>query len=177
MILTWGLMGLWLIAVLTLNRMTFGGAVYSLNKPYVEFPPARPTAELLHSICEYSSHRLRYPPGYFPRSGVSHFRRCGRAIDRLESWYTACCTGQITQDYTQTLCCAEQAWKQALTTFCEEEQATMTAAHFCCAEVGDAMWMCFNNEELPNPQYRPRPGYTAPVQPPEQGFTFSPTDC
>ena len=92
--------------------LTFTGAVYYLNEPYVEFPPARPMAELLHSICEYSSHRLRYPPGYFPRSGVSHFRRCGRAIDRLESWYTTCCTGQMTQDYT--LCCAEQAVSPSL---------------------------------------------------------------
>ncbi|CAL8298012.1 unnamed protein product [Lota lota] len=176
MILTGGLMGLWLFALLTLNGVTFGGAVHFLNEPYVEFPPARPTANLLYSICAYSSSRLRYPPRYFPSSGVSHFRRCGKAIDRLESWYTACCTGQMTQENTHILCCAEQAWKQALNTFCAEEHSTMTAAYFCCAEEGEAMWTCFNSG-LPNPNYSPMAGYTAPIQPRERGFTFSPNDC
>ena len=84
-----------------------------LNEPYVEFPPARPTANLLHSICTESRHRLRYPPGYFPRSGFSHLRRCGKAVDRVESWYTECCTSQ-TMENNHVLCCAEQAVSRAL---------------------------------------------------------------
>ncbi|CAL8364802.1 unnamed protein product [Arctogadus glacialis] len=175
MILTGGLMGLWFFALLTLNGATFGGAMLFPNEPYVEFPPARPTANLLHSICTESSHRLRYPPGYFPRSGFSHLRRCGKAVDRVESWYIACCAGQ-TMENNHVLCCAEQAWKTALTTFCQEESSTMTAAYYCCAEEGEAMWTCFDGDS-PNPNYAPRADYTAPVQPRENGFTFIPYHC
>lgn len=87
---------------------------YHVHEPYVEFPPARPTVDLLYAICAFSSQRLRYPPEYFPPSGFSHFRRCGKALDRLESWYSGCCAaGQMTKTTTQaiqtTLCCAEQA--------------------------------------------------------------------
>jgi len=90
---------------------------YHVYEPYVEFPPARPTVDLLYAICEFSSQRLRYPPEHFPPSGFSYLRRRGKALDRLESWYTDCCAaGQMTkmtktttQATQTTLCCAEQA--------------------------------------------------------------------
>ncbi|KAG7278193.1 hypothetical protein CRUP_002155, partial [Coryphaenoides rupestris] len=156
-------------------------AVHYVHEPYVEFPPARPTADLLYAICEYGSQRLRYPRGYFPRSGFSHLRRRGKALDRLESWYAGCCAAGLmakttTQATQTTLCCAEQAWKQALTMFCADEYATKTAAFFCCEERDEAMWTCFNSDPA-NPQYSPSEWYTAPVQPRERGFTFSRSEC
>ncbi|KAJ3609587.1 hypothetical protein NHX12_024107 [Muraenolepis orangiensis] len=150
----------------------------STVKPYVEFPPAFPTEALLSPICAHGTHRLRYPRDYFPRLWFTYLRRRGSAIDRLESWFSGCCAAQSTQGINLTLCCAQQAWKQALSTFCEEEQSVMTAAFFCCAEEEEeAKWTCFSREPTPNPDYSPTEGYTAPIQTPEQGFTFSPNDC
>jgi len=60
--------------------------------------------------------------------------------------------------------------------FCDDEYAIKTAPFFCCAEQDEAMWTCFNSDPR-NPQYGPRERYTAPIQPPEWGFAFSPNEC
>ncbi|XP_035849077.1 extracellular matrix protein 1 isoform X2 [Sander lucioperca] len=168
--------GFWIIALLTLHGADVGGRLRALIEPNVPFPPARPTAQNLAAICYQGQGRPRYPSSFFPRSGFSHFRRCGKAINRLESWYSLCCSGLVAQQSDQILCCAQQAWKQALSQFCKEEYATMTNPHVCCKNSGDARWTCFNSE-LPNPNYKPTLGYTAPPVPEEPEFTFNPTAC
>ncbi|XP_039976857.1 extracellular matrix protein 1 [Xiphias gladius] len=172
-----GFTGLWIVALLTLHGANLGETQrYSLNEPDVPFPPARPTAQNLAAICHQGQGRPRYLASFFPASGASHFRRRGNAINRLESWYSLCCSGQVAQQSHQILCCAQQAWKQALSQFCDEEYATMTVSYECCKHNGDARWTCFDSE-LPNPNYNPTPGYTAPQIPMEPGFTFSPNSC
>ncbi|KAK9526724.1 hypothetical protein VZT92_015409 [Zoarces viviparus] len=168
-----GLTGFWMIALLTLHGADVGETNRSsFNEPDVPFPPAYPTAQNLAAICHQGQGRPRYLPGFFPRSRVSHFRRRGNAINRLESWYSYCCSDQIAQQNHQILCCAQQAWRQTLTQFCTEEFSTMTGAYVCCGDRGDAQWACFNRE-LPNPNYDPTPGYIAPPVPVEPGFTFN----
>ncbi|XP_044028603.1 extracellular matrix protein 1 [Siniperca chuatsi] len=177
MISSGGLTGFWIIVLLTLYGANVGEAqINSLNEPDVPFPPARPTAQNLAAICHEGEGRPRYLASFFPRSGASHFVRCGKAINRLESWYSFCCSGQEALENNQILCCAQQAWKQALSQFCEEEYATMTLPYHCCVNSGDARWTCFNSE-LPNPNYKRRPGYTAPPIPQEPGFTFDANAC
>ncbi|XP_042363147.1 extracellular matrix protein 1-like [Plectropomus leopardus] len=172
-----GLTGFWIIVLLTFHGADVGETRgNSLNEPNVPFPPACPTAQNLAAICHNGQRRPRYPPSFFPNSRFSHFRRRGNAINRLESWYSLCCSGQVAQQSSQILCCAQQAWKQALSEFCVEEYSTMTRAYECCADRGDARWRCFDSE-LPNPNYSPIPGYTAPQVPEETGFTFNPLAC
>ncbi|XP_026156480.1 extracellular matrix protein 1 [Mastacembelus armatus] len=172
-----GLSGFGIIALLTLHTANLGETdSNALNEPEVPFPPACPTALNLAAICYYGQYRPRYPPSFFPASGVSHFRRRGYTINRLESWFSLCCAGNVAQSGPQILCCAKEAWKQALNMFCEEEYATMTVPYLCCEEKGDARWTCFNSE-LPNPYYFPTPGYTAPQSPQEPGFIFNSNSC
>ncbi|XP_022603255.1 extracellular matrix protein 1-like [Seriola dumerili] len=174
---TGGLRGFWIVALLTLHGANLGDTQRnSLNEPDVPFPPACPTALNLAAICHQGEGRPRYPASFFPGSGASHFRRRGNAINRLESWYSLCCGGQVAQQSHQILCCAQQAWKQALSQFCVEEYATMTVPYECCENRGDARWKCFDSE-LPNPNYNPTPGYTAPQVPAELGFTFNANAC
>nr|XP_046273070.1 extracellular matrix protein 1-like [Scatophagus argus] len=171
-----GLAGFWLMALLTLHVNVGETKRNSLNEPDVPFPPARPTSENLAAICHQGQGRPRYPDSFFGGSGASHFRRRGKAINRLESWYTLCCSGQVAQWTTQILCCAQQAWKQALSQFCVEEYSTMTVPYECCADRGETRWTCFDSE-LPNPNYKPTPGYTAPPVPQELGFIFNANAC
>ncbi|XP_069372841.1 extracellular matrix protein 1 [Paralichthys olivaceus] len=172
-----GHIGFWIVAFLTLHGANFGETkTNSLNEPDVPFPPACPTAQNLAAICHQGQGRPRYLASFFPSSGASHFRRRGNAINRLESWYRSCCSGQVVQQSHQILCCAQQAWKQALSQFCVEEYSTMTMPYECCEDRGDARWTCFNSE-LPNPNYSSTPGYTAPNVPEEPGFTFNPNTC
>ncbi|XP_047461460.1 extracellular matrix protein 1-like [Mugil cephalus] len=170
-----GLAVFWMIALLT--GANLGETKRnSFKEPDVPFPPACPTAQNLAAICHYGQGRPRYPDSFFPRSGSSHFRRRGNAINRLESWYSVCCSGQVAQQSSLILCCAQQAWKQALSQFCTEEYSTMTLAYECCEDRGDARWVCFDSE-LPNPDYSPTPGYTAPAVPLEPGFSFNANAC
>ncbi|XP_041664617.1 extracellular matrix protein 1 [Cheilinus undulatus] len=172
-----GLAGFLLLALLALHGIAVGESQRnSLNEPDVPFPPACPTPHNLAAICHYGQGRPRYLASFFSGSGSSHFRRRGNAINRLESWYSLCCSGQVAQDSSQILCCATQAWKQALSQFCVEEYSTMTLAYECCEDRGDARWSCFNSE-LPNPNYSPTPGYTAPEVPLQPGFTFNANAC
>ncbi|XP_029919969.1 extracellular matrix protein 1 [Myripristis murdjan] len=177
MILTAGITGFWILSLLTLDGAELGvGQRNSLNEPDVPFPPACPTAENLAAICHHGHGRPRYPPSFFPKSGASHFRRCGNAINRLESWYSVCCSGQVAQQSSHILCCAQQAWRQALSQFCVDEYATMTVPYECCEDRGEARWTCFNTD-VPNPFYTPTLGYTAPSLPQEPGFTFNLNAC
>lgn len=80
----------------------------SRKEPNVPFPPARPTTHNLAAICHQGRGRPRYPPSFFPKSGSSHFRRRGHAMNRLESWFRVCCSGHLEQS-SQILCCAQQA--------------------------------------------------------------------
>ncbi|XP_029299304.1 extracellular matrix protein 1 [Cottoperca gobio] len=169
-----GLGGFWILALLTLHSADMGETQkYYLEEPDVPFPPANPTVQNLDAICNQSQGRPRYPSSFFPRSSVSHFRRRGNCINRMESWYSSCCSGQQSD---QILCCTQQAWKQALTQFCVEEFSTMTNAYVCCVDSGDDRWECFDSE-LPNPNYDPTPGYTAPTVAEELGFIFNATAC
>ncbi|XP_034456110.1 extracellular matrix protein 1 [Hippoglossus hippoglossus] len=172
-----GLTGLWMLAFLTLHGANFGETQRRpLNEIDVPFPPARPTAQNLAAICHQGQGRPRYPAGFFPRSGSSHYQRRGNAINRLESWYHLCCSGQVAQQSHQILCCAQQAWKQTLSQFCVEEYSIKTMPYECCKGKGDARWTCFDSK-LPNPDYSPTPGYTAPSVPEEPGFTYNINTC
>uniref|UniRef100_A0A3P8VF67 Extracellular matrix protein 1a n=2 Tax=Cynoglossus semilaevis TaxID=244447 RepID=A0A3P8VF67_CYNSE len=139
-------------------------------------PPACPTVHNLAAICHSGHGRPRYPPNFFPGSRFSHFRRRGSAINRLESWFSLCCSGQVARQSHLILCCTRQAWKQALSQFCDEEYSTMTLPYECCAERGEARWMCFDSE-LPNPNYSATPDYTPPQVPDEPGFSFDSNAC
>lgn len=83
--------------------------VISLNEPDVPFPPACPTVHNLAAICHSGHGRPRYPPNFFPGSRFSHFRRRGSAINRLESWFSLCCSGQVARQSHLILCCTRQA--------------------------------------------------------------------
>ncbi|XP_004073741.1 extracellular matrix protein 1 [Oryzias latipes] len=164
----------WITALLTCLGAQLGETKTVF--PYVPFPPALPITENLAAICQEGSGRPRYPDSFFPPSGYSHDRRRGKAINRLESWFSLCCSGLVAQQPSQILCCAQQAWIQALSQFCEEEYSTKTMVYECCEDKGPARWICFNSE-LPNPDYSPKPGYTAPAMPQEPGFSFDPNVC
>uniref|UniRef100_A0A8C7M404 Extracellular matrix protein 1b n=1 Tax=Oncorhynchus kisutch TaxID=8019 RepID=A0A8C7M404_ONCKI len=146
-------------------------SMFGQSYPSVLFPPGRPSHKNLQAICLHSSHRPRYPSYSLPRSGGGHFIRRAAAVNRVESWYSACCHGNGTQQVQEvTLCCVTQAWEQTLSTFCAEESGVKTVPHPCCQKEGEARLSCFHREN-PDPTYLP----TTPI--PEPGFTFNPNTC
>ncbi|XP_051526387.1 extracellular matrix protein 1-like [Myxocyprinus asiaticus] len=138
-----------------------------------DFPPARPSLNNLNAICLHGNGRSRYPASYFPPSGYAYARRAGKAINRVEAWFSDCCFGGVAQGNEQILCCANKAWETALSHFCIEEFSTMTLPHKCCEKKGEDRWNCFERLAS-NPSYQPLPGYIAPVIPPDRIFTWDP---
>ncbi|XP_062342492.1 extracellular matrix protein 1-like [Osmerus eperlanus] len=176
------LAGSWLLVLLALNCPTLGDTEnvvleYPLpQEPDVPFPLAYPSAQNIDAICKNGEYRRRYPPSYFPPSGYSHFRRRGKAINCLESWYNMCCHGNVPQDNNQNVCCAQQAWHQALSQFCEDEFSVKTVAYPCCRVKGDKRWICFDTNVVGS--YQAFPGYQAPAQlTQEPGFIWNPDQC
>ncbi|XP_042163000.1 extracellular matrix protein 1 isoform X2 [Oncorhynchus tshawytscha] len=139
--------------------------------PSTLFPPGRPSHKNLQAICLHSIHRPRFPFYSLPLNGGSDFHRQAEAVNRVESWYSACCHGNGTQQVQEvTLCCVTQAWEQTLSTFCAEESRVKKRHHHCCQKEGGARLSCFHREN-PNPTYLP----ITPI--PEPGFTFNPNTC
>eukprot|EP00063_Salmo_salar_P032497 XP_014007332.1 PREDICTED: extracellular matrix protein 1-like [Salmo salar] len=152
-------------------RTMAGPRSFGDSHPGFLFPPGRPSPKNLQAICLHSSHRPRYPSYSLPRDGRGHFRHRAEAVNRVESWYSACCHGNGTQQVQEvTLCCVTQAWEQTLSTFCAVEFSLKTNHHHCCLKEGGARLSCFDREN-PNATYLP----TTPI--PEPGFTFNPNTC
>ncbi|XP_028317127.1 extracellular matrix protein 1 [Gouania willdenowi] len=170
--------GFWITVLMAFHCTAIAEAgPYTLNEPDMPFPPALPTAQNLQAICHSGGGRPRYPDSFFPSSGSSHFRRIGAAVNRLESWFTLCCSGTVAQTNDQILCCATQAWKQALSLFCKAEYSTMTLVYECCEYKDEAKWTCFDDGPA-NPLYNPTPGYAAPNVSTESGlFSFDSSAC
>lgn len=85
-----------------------GPRIQHSKRPSITFPLARPTTDNIFAICDYSNCRPRYTKDMLPRNGFGYVHRQASAVNRLESWFTVCCSHD-TQDEELTLCCAQQA--------------------------------------------------------------------
>lgn len=95
--------------------------------PSTLFPPGRPSHKNLQAICLHSIHRPRYPFYSPPLNGGSDFRRRAEAVNRVESWYSACCHGNGKQQVQEvTLCCVTQAVSVSV--------ATLDSVLSCCVQ-------------------------------------------
>uniref|UniRef100_A0AAZ3PMP1 Extracellular matrix protein 1 n=1 Tax=Oncorhynchus tshawytscha TaxID=74940 RepID=A0AAZ3PMP1_ONCTS len=159
------------------GRPMAGPRSFGDSHPSVLFPPGQPSPNNLQAICLHSSRRPRYPAYSLPQTGFGYLRRQGDAINRIESWYSACCHRNGTQQVQEvTLCCVTQAWEQALSTFCSDEFSVKTRHYHCCKkERGDRL-SCFHREN-PNPTYLPTTQGAGSSPIPEPGFTFNPNTC
>ncbi|KAK9957852.1 hypothetical protein ABG768_012056 [Culter alburnus] len=167
-----------LVTTLILHLISLGGG-QNIDPGVLlksNFPPARPSDNNLKAICLYGNGRPRYPAAHFPSSSYAYARRAGKAVNRLEQWFSQCCYGGLAYGNRQILCCAEQAWETTLSRFCIEEYSTMTLVHECCEKKGVERWKCFESR-APNPFYRPLSGYRAPIIPPGRIFTWDPNTC
>ncbi|XP_012673714.1 extracellular matrix protein 1-like [Clupea harengus] len=156
-----------------LASMAIGGSLGYDSGPFVPFPPAQPSQENLDALCTQGGSRPRYPSSFFPKSGYGHMRRCGSAVNRVESWYSVCCA---VEKESQKLCCAKQAWEYVLKVFCREEYGVKGLPHECCEESGASRLSCFERE-APNASYQPTPDYTALEVPVDLEFAWDPKTC
>ncbi|XP_054904093.1 extracellular matrix protein 1 [Poeciliopsis prolifica] len=79
----------------------------------INFPPGRPTADNIESLCGNQKRRPRYTTKCLPRSGNELLARQVKTINRLEKRFKQCCKKK-----KGALNCAEQKWREELNRYC-----------------------------------------------------------
>lgn len=113
-------------------RPMAGPRSFGDSHPSVLFPPGQPSPNNLQAICLHSSRRPRYPAYSLPQTGFGYLRRQGDAINRIESWYSACCHRNGTQQVQEvTLCCVTQAVSVSVATL---DSVLFHSVLSCCVQ-------------------------------------------
>ncbi|XP_029360283.1 extracellular matrix protein 1 [Echeneis naucrates] len=113
----------------------------------INFPPGRPTADTIESLCATQNQRPRYSVKCLPRAGYELLARQAKTINRMEKGFKQCCRKK-----KGVLNCAEQKWSEELKRFCSLKTAGQAAFHCCLSNEESESFNCFQNIS-PDPHY------------------------
>uniref|UniRef100_A0ACB8G8R6 Uncharacterized protein n=1 Tax=Sphaerodactylus townsendi TaxID=933632 RepID=A0ACB8G8R6_9SAUR len=113
-----------------------------------DFPPGRPSLSNIDNICAEGRQKASYKPWSLPRTGFSHLRRQGDALNNLEASLSQCC--RLSED--EKLNCSQAAWSDALENFCKAEFMVKTKQYVCCKQKESRRSSCFARA-APFPNY------------------------
>ncbi|XP_053182782.1 extracellular matrix protein 1-like [Scomber japonicus] len=117
------------------------------QKVDIRFPPGRPTAAVIESLCRNQKIRPLYSNKCLPNIGYEWLARQAKTINRMEKGFKQCCKKR--QD---VLVCAEQKWREELNKFCLHKNSDETSSR-CCLDNGENdRYDCFQNIS-PDPHY------------------------
>ncbi|XP_019948980.1 extracellular matrix protein 1 isoform X1 [Paralichthys olivaceus] len=117
------------------------------QKVDINFPPGRPTADSIESLCRDQALRPRYSVKCLPGTGYELLSRQAKTINRMEKGFKHCCKKK--QDF---LNCAEQKWSEELNKFCSVKKGGKVDFHCCSGEDANDRLNCFQNIS-PDPHY------------------------
>ena len=60
----------------------------------INFPPGRPSADNIQSVCRFGKLRPLYLPRCLPSTGYGWLARQSKAVNRLEKGFKHCCKGK-----------------------------------------------------------------------------------
>ncbi|XP_007556201.1 extracellular matrix protein 1 isoform X1 [Poecilia formosa] len=112
-----------------------GGEKPEINAPTspkidINFPPGRPTADNIESLCGNRKRRPLYTTKCLPRSGYELLARQVKTINRLEKRFKQCCKKK-----KGALNCAEHRWREELNRYCSvngRQECCQTDDHYSC---------------------------------------------
>ncbi|XP_059195732.1 extracellular matrix protein 1-like [Centropristis striata] len=113
------------------------------QKVDISFPPGRPTADNIESLCRDQNLRPLYKVNCLPKSGYELLTRQARTINRVEKGFKKCCKKK-----KNVLNCADHKWRKELNKFCVDETGGQVDFHCCVGE----QYSCFQNIS-PDPHY------------------------
>ncbi|KAM4568317.1 extracellular matrix protein 1 isoform 1-T1 [Fundulus diaphanus] len=110
------------------------------QKMDISFPPGKPTADNIESLCDNQKLRPLYTTKCLPRSGYELLARQVKTINRLEKRFKQCC-----KKNKGALNCAEQKWREELNRYCSAGNDEQVDLHCCQA---DDQYSCFQSLSL-----------------------------
>lgn len=113
----------------------------------LNFPPGRPTAASVESLCDNRSLRPLYNIKCLPSSGYEMLALQAKTINRVEKRFKQCCKKK--QD---VLTCADQKWRQELNRFCSNKKSGKVEFQCCSAQGAIERFQCFQ-KMAPEPHY------------------------
>ncbi|XP_068179440.1 extracellular matrix protein 1-like isoform X2 [Antennarius striatus] len=112
----------------------------------IRFPPGRPTADVIESLCNNQRQRPVYTLKCLPSSGYEWLARQAKTVNRMEKKFKFCCKKKkVAQN------CADNKWREELNKFCVAEKGKENTFR-CCAGVADDRFNCFQHIS-PDPHY------------------------
>ncbi|XP_029307235.1 extracellular matrix protein 1 [Cottoperca gobio] len=119
----------------------------ALQKVDINFPPGRPTADTIESLCRDQKLRPLYKVNCLPGLGYELLSRQAKTINRVEKGFKQCCKKK--QD---VLNCADQKWREELNKFCVNKNGEQVDFHCCLGDASDDRYNCFQYIS-PDPHY------------------------
>uniref|UniRef100_A0A8C4Z954 Extracellular matrix protein 1b n=1 Tax=Gadus morhua TaxID=8049 RepID=A0A8C4Z954_GADMO len=123
----------------------------------ISFPPARPMADDIKSVCIHHKLRPFYDLRCLPRRGYGWLVRQTKAVNRLERGFKQCCKRK-----QEVLECADGKWREEMDRFCREDKERKMKYHCCEMEEGQERYECFHSSS-------PSAGYNVDLS------TYTPT--
>ncbi|KAF1387926.1 hypothetical protein PFLUV_G00084980 [Perca fluviatilis] len=131
--------------VITLYRTGENGR--KEKKIDIRFPPGRPTADVIESLCRDQKLRPLYKANCMPGEGYKWVARQAKAINRIEKGFKQCCKKK--QD---VLNCADLKWRDELNKYCMGENGDVVHSRCCSGELANDRYSCFQDIS-PDPYY------------------------
>uniref|UniRef100_A0A8C5GDX6 Extracellular matrix protein 1-like n=1 Tax=Gouania willdenowi TaxID=441366 RepID=A0A8C5GDX6_GOUWI len=107
----------------------------------INFPPGRPSADTVGSLCSHQKLRPVYNIKCIPAVGYEWLARQAKTVNRIEKGFKKCCKKK-----KGLLTCADQKWRDELNRFCVADDNDF---HCCSAEDRSS---CFQSTS-PDPHY------------------------
>ncbi|XP_038567371.1 extracellular matrix protein 1-like isoform X1 [Micropterus salmoides] len=117
------------------------------KKVDITFPPGRPTADTIESLCGNQKLRPLYTVKCLPGLDYEWLAHQAKAINRIEKAFKQCCRKK-----QGVLNCADQKWREELNKFCLGENGKEEDFHCCKGGGGNERYNCFQNAS-PDPHY------------------------
>ncbi|KAF7669735.1 hypothetical protein LDENG_00146930 [Lucifuga dentata] len=113
----------------------------------ISFPPGRPTAADIESLCRYRKLRPHYNLKCLPHKGYGWLARQSKTINRVEKGFKQCCKRK--QD---VLACADGKWCEEMNRFCREDKGARMNFPCCEKAKDNERYDCFQ-ARAPHPSY------------------------
>lgn len=117
------------------------------KKVDIRFPPGRPTATVIESLCRNQNIRPLYNVRCLPNRGYEWVARQAKTINSMEKGFKQCCKKR-----KDVLFCAEQKWREGLKKFCLQKTSDQAASSCCLGNGANDQYNCFQNMS-PDPYY------------------------